>query len=295
MPARSFFLLAFICFLWALNVVVTRLMVSDLGLPPLWFAALRSVVVMAALAPWLFPLPPRWPWVMLVCFMISGGSFALLFVGLRDATPSAAAVVSLSGAPLTVLFAIALLREQVRWRRALGIALTFVGVGVAIASPSAWANSLGLAFVFASAVVGALGSVLLKRIAVEPIRLQALAGMVSAAVLFPLSLATETGQVAATVAGGWSFVAGLAFSALAVSVFAHTVYYAMLKTYDANLIAPLTLMTPMMTIALGAAITGDPVGLPLILGALVAALGVLIIVLRPSRNLFKPLLVRPRL
>ncbi len=113
--------------------------------------------------------------------------------------------------------------------------------------------------------------------------------------LLPLSLLLEHGQVAAVAAGGWEFIAALVFSAGVVSLGAHTLYFDLLKGYDANLIAPLTLMTPMFTIAAGAAITGDRVGPLLLLGAAIAAGGVLVIVLRPSRKLFKPLLVRPRL
>lgn len=295
MTTRSFLLLTFICILWALNVVVSRLVIEGMGVPPLWFAALRSLVVVLVLVRYLRPLPPNLPWVALVTFMISGGSFALLFVGLRDATPSAAAVVSLSGAPLTVMFAILILKEQVRWRRGVGIALAFLGVGVAIASPSGWSSSVGLIFVGASAVVGALGSVWLKTIDLSPLRLQAWAGLVSALVLFPMSALTESGQGAAVLAGGWRFAAGLGFSALVVSVFAHTVYFRLLRDHDANLVAPLTLMTPIFTIAAGAAITGDEVGLQLLVGAFIAGLGVLVIMVRPSSQLFKPLLVRTRI
>lgn len=295
MTTRSFLLLTFICVLWALNVVVSRLVVEGMGVPPLWFAALRSLVVALVLVRYLRPLPPNLPWVALVTFMISGGSFALLFVGLRDATPSAAAVVSLSGAPLTVVFAILILKEKVRWRRAVGIALSFLGVGVAIASPSGWSSSVGLIFVGISAIVGALGSVWLKTIEMPPLRLQAWAGLVSALVLFPISALSESGQGAAVLAGGWRFAVALGFSALVVSVFAHTVYFRLLRDHDANLIAPLTLMTPVFTIAAGAAITGDDVGLQLLVGALIAASGVLVILVRPSLKLFKPLLVRTRI
>ncbi|BBC72289.1 membrane protein [Altererythrobacter sp. B11] len=295
MPLRSFLLLVLICAVWALNVVVSRVVVGELGVPPLFYAAARASVVLLALFRWLRPLPDRLPVVALVTFAVSGGSFALLFIGLQVATPSASAIVSLSSAPLTVLFAIAFLGERIGWRRGIGIALTFVGVGIAIASPSGWSSSFGLLFVFASAVVGSLGSVFLKRLDLGPLRLQAWASAGSLAVLLPLSLVLEQGQGAAVLAGGWRFAAALGFSAVIVSLGAHTLYFRLLQRFDANLVAPLTLMTPIMTIAAGAALTGDPVGWALIAGAGVAAGGVLVILVRPSGMLFKPLLVRPRL
>jgi len=295
MPLRSFLLLAAICVLWALNVVVSRLIVGPLGFPPLAYAVLRSGVVLLALLPWLRPLPKRLPKVLAITFAVSGGSFALLFAGLTMATPSASAVISLSSAPLTVLFAILILGEKVRWRRALGIGLTFAGVLVAVADPAGWAAGGGLVLVFASAVVGALGSVFLKQLLLEPLRLQAWAAFGSTLILLPLSALTEQGQVAAALGAGWRLAAAVGFSGIVVSLGAHTVYFRLLQQYDANLIAPLTLMTPVFTIAAGAAITGDAIGPTLIAGAAIAGSGVLVILVRPSRELFKPLLVRPRL
>jgi O-acetylserine/cysteine efflux transporter len=99
--------------------------------------------------------------------------------------------------------------------------------------------------------VGALGAVFLKRIELPALRLQAWAGMSSALVLIPLSLTLERGEMAATIAGGWELAAALAYSALAVSVLAHTLYFRLLQTHDANLVAPLTLMTPVFTVLLG--------------------------------------------
>ncbi|MBR0553878.1 DMT family transporter [Stakelama marina] len=295
MPARSFILLTIICFVWALNVVVSKVVIDTMGVPPMFYAAARSLVVLAVLFPWLRPIPANLLRIAIVTLSVSGGAFALLFLGLRYSSPASAAVVNLLGAPLTVVFAILILKEVIGWKRGVGIGLTFLGVGVAIASPSGMQGSFGLIFVGLSAALGAWGSVLLKRIDVSPRRLQAWAGLTSTVVLFPLSFATESQQVHASVAAGWPFVAALLFSAVIVSVLAHTAYFKMLKDYDANLIAPLTLMTPMMTIALGAWLTDDPVGPFLVAGAVIAASGVLVIMLRPSRLIPKSRLVRARL
>jgi O-acetylserine/cysteine efflux transporter len=85
------------------------------------------------------------------------------------------------------------------------------------------------------------------------------------------------------------------FAGVVVSIGAHSAYFKLLQAHDANLIVPLTLMTPLLTIAFGAWLTGDAIGWPLIIGAGLAIIGVAIIVIRPSRNIFKPLLVRPKL
>jgi O-acetylserine/cysteine efflux transporter len=166
---------------------------------------------------------------------------------------------------------------------------------VAVVSPSGWSSSTGLVFVFVSTLVGALGAVFLKRIDLGARNLQAWAAAGSVAVLLPMSLLLESGQMARTLEAGWPFAAALAYSGGIVSLGAHTLYFWLLQRHDANVIAPLTLMNPVFTIALGAWITGDSVGQLLLLGAAIAGAGVLVILVRPSRLLFKPLLVRPRL
>lgn len=295
MPFRDIALLVLLCLIWAGNVLVSRVVVTDLGVPPLWYAALRTVVVMVALAPWL-----KWPgrdwWrVALVTTAVSGGGFALLFVGLQDATASSAAIVQLAGAPMTVLMAMVILKEQVRWRRGIGIVMALSGVLLAVASPSGWENSTGLLFVFAGAFVGALGSVYLKTIELSALRMMAWAGFFSTALLLPLSLLLERGQIEASLAAPLELAGALAFSGLIVSVFAHTAYFRILQKNEAGVVAPITLLTPVFTILMGATLAREPVGLMMLAGAALAVSGVLVIAVRPSKTIFKGLLVRPRL
>ena len=280
---------------WALNVVVSKLAVDDLGMPPLAYAFARSLLVMLVLLPFLRTVPRGLGKILLVGLAISGGSFALLFMGLETASPAATGVVSLSGAPLTVLFAILFLGEQVRWRRGLGIALTFAGVLVSVMGERALEMGTGLLLVFASALVGALGSVFVKRLEISSLRLQAWAAVASSVVLLPLSIGLESGQTGALAADPLAIAGCLVFASLVVSVGAHTVYFRMLKEHDTNLVVPLTLLTPLFTIALGAWLTGDPVGPRLLVGGAIAIAGVAIILVRPSETFTKRFLVRSRL
>ena len=69
-------------------------------------------------------------------------------------------------------------------------------------------------------------------------------------------------------------------TALVVSVLGHTSYYGLIRRYDANLLAPLTLMTPIFTIVFGVWLTGDRLDARMMAGTLVALTGVLVIALR---------------
>lgn len=295
LPLSALGIMLFCNVAWAMNVVVSKIAVSILGLPPLFYTVLRSATVLIVLLPLLRQIPARLPLVLVIGFAISGGSFSLQFMGLQTATPSALGIVSLAGAPMTVLFAVIFLGEQVRWRRGLGMALALGGVGLAMGAPSEGSSFTGLALGFAGVLIGSLGSVFVKRLEVSSIALQGWAALISLAVMLPMSFAFETGQWDAILASPLAAAGCVLFAGLVVSVGAHGAYFRLLQAYDANLIVPLTLMTPLLTIAFGAWLTGDTIGWPLIIGGTLAIIGVTIIVFRPSATIFKPLLVRPRL
>jgi drug/metabolite transporter (DMT)-like permease len=96
----------------------------------------------------------------------------------------------------------------------------------------------------------------------------------------PLSALLERQGWFHAVAAGWPFVGAVLFSALVVSVLAHTAYYVLIQRYEANLLSPLTLITPLATIGMGIAITGDRLDARTIAGSAIALIGVLIVALR---------------
>ncbi len=284
MALRDFALIVLVCLVWATNNIISKFVVADLAVPPLFYAAVRFALVALITLPWLLPMPrPRWR-LLVVALLMGGGNFALLFIGLQTATASAAAVVIQVGVPITTVLSMVMLGERVRWRRGIGISLTLAGALVVMWDPGGFVVSTGLLFVVAAAFLGSLGAVMMKQMGgVRPLQFQAWVGFASFWPLAALSLWLEPGQVAAGFAAGWPFVAAVVFSAVVVSVAAHTAYYGLIQRYEANLISPLTLMTPLATIALGVLIMSDPFGLKMALGTAVALAGVLIIALRPNQ------------
>ncbi|XVJ61901.1 MAG: DMT family transporter [Sphingopyxis sp.] len=281
MRVRDFLLLFAVCLVWAFNNVLSKIIVTDWAIPPLFYVTLRFSVVAILMLPWLLPMPrPAWR-IVAIALLLGGGSFALLFTGLRTTSPSAAAIILQLGVPFTVLLSILMLGERIHWRRGLGIALTLAGVVTVSWSPDGVMLSSGLWLVAASAFAGAAGAVLMKQVvSVKPFRFQAWVGLISATVLGLMSVALEDGQWAAAGNIGWPFVGAILFTAIIVSIGAHSIYYHLIGRYEANLIAPLTLMTPLGTIALGVLITHDRFDLRMGLGGALALLGVLIVAMR---------------
>ncbi|MBL8772720.1 MAG: DMT family transporter [Phenylobacterium sp.] len=295
MALRDFALLMVMCLIWAINNIVSKYVVSTLDVPPLFYAAARFVIVAACLIPFLRPAPrPLWR-LMVTAFLMGGGNFGLMFVGLKYATPSSAAVVLQLGMPMTLILSMIFLGERIRWRRGLGILLTFAGVLTVMWNPAGLAMSMGLMLIAGATVMSAVGVILTKQIeGMRPITFQAWVGLVSVGPMAALSAWLEPGQVETAIAAGWPFLAALMFSALIVSVGAHTVYVTLLQRYEANLISALILVTPLLTIALGVAVMNDPLGPRLVIGSVLALAGVLIIALRGSQVMALLLALRNR-
>jgi len=283
MRARDFLLLVLICLIWASNNVLSKIIVDDWAVPPVFYAALRFAVVALVMLPWLLPMPrPAWR-ILLIGSLMGGGNFALLFIGLQTTSPSSAAIILQLGVPFTLLLSVIMLGERIHWRRGAGIALTLLGVMLVIWRPEGLTLSTGLWFVAAAAFAGSAGAVLMKRVDnVTPFRFQAWVGLVSVITLTLCSALFEEGQWSAAMAVGWPLAAAVLFTALIVSVGAHSAYYSLIRKYEANLLAPLTLITPLATIGLGVWITNDEFDLRMALGAALAIGGVLIVALRPK-------------
>lgn len=295
MSFRDFAMLLAMCLVWAANNVLSKYVVSGLDVPPLFYAAARFAIVTACTFPFLWPAPrPLWR-LIAVALLMGGGNFALMFVGLKLSTPSSAAVVLQLGLPMTTLLSVVMLGERIRWRRGLGILLTFSGALVVMWDPHGVRISQGLMFVAAAAAMGSLGAVLMKQLeGVKPFTYQAWVGMTSVWPLAALSFMLEPDGPQKALAAGWPFVGALVFSALIVSLVAHTVYYMLVQRYEANLVSALTLLTPLFTIGLGVAILHDPFGMRMALGTAVAMTGVLIIALRGNQVMPMLLALRNR-
>lgn len=284
MGFRDFTLLFIICFVWGLNIVVTRWIVFDAAVPPIFFAAIRFLGVTALLIPFLRPIPKDLKMLFLISFFIGSGHFAILFVGLANAEASAASVVGQLGVPFATLMSMAFLGETIGWRRGLGIMLAFAGVFLIAIDPSSFTVSFGLLYIALGAFIGAIGAILMKRMSpISALQSQAWIGLFSFAPLFAVSAFLESGQISLYIAGGWGVWIATAFAIIGVSIFGHGCFYHLIKKYDISLLSPLTLMTPIWGVILSIVLLNEAITPQLILGSVISLGGVLIIALRPNK------------
>ena len=284
MKVRDLLLLLLVCLTWAVHTVVSKMVVCGMEIPPLFYAAVRYGLVCLMVLPWLLPLPkPLWR-TALVGLLMGGGSFALFFTGMKTATPSGSAIVQQLGLPMMTLLSVLMLGETPDRKRWLGSALTFSGALLVMWDPNGVSFTGGLIFVAASAFLGSLASVMMKQVrGVRPLQFQAWAGLTSVLLLGPLTATLEDGQFQQATAAGWPFLAAVLFSAVVVSLLTHTIYYGLLLRYPANLIAPMMVFNPLMTVALGIAVTHDPFDLRVGLGTVLALTGVLVVTMNAEQ------------
>jgi O-acetylserine/cysteine efflux transporter len=291
MKPMDFLLLLVCCLVWGLNLPLTRWAVQDV--PPIFFAALRFLLLGLCLIPFLRPVPKQFGLVFLIAMCIGGFHFALLFLGLASSPASSVAIVGQLGLPIVTILSVIFLQEKVRWRRILGMSLAFAGVIAIIYKPGSLSLEGGLMFIAASAFLGAVGTIMMKRIDPMPaLTLQAWVGMLSFVPLLVLSAATEKAQLSSLIGAGIGVWAALAFSVLVVSVFAHSAYYQLLKRYEVTLLAPLTLLTPIVAVLTGIIALGEPLTLKLIIGGTLTLAGVFLVAARENKSLPPEAVVR---
>jgi O-acetylserine/cysteine efflux transporter len=225
----------------------------------------------------------RWLLTAAVC---SGGlQFALMFSGVAlSGNMSSVAIASQLGVPFATLLSVMLLGEQIRWRRWLGIGLSFIGIVVLGFNPEVFASWHGLLLIVIAAFIGAVGLVAIKRVhELEPLELQAWLAFASLPFLLPLSLLLEDHQLESLQSAGLTGWGALLYSALLASLFAHTAYFALIRRYPVTSVAPITVLAPVFSVLSAVLLLGDVLDWRMVVGGLLTLSGVAVIVAREGK------------
>ncbi|HEU4529887.1 MAG TPA: DMT family transporter [Steroidobacteraceae bacterium] len=280
---RDLAFLVLINLIWGFNLIASKVGVGEF--PPMLFTAMRFALLAVILLPFLRVRPGEMGPVVVAAIMSGALHFALLFVGVgMSESMSSVAVVGQLGVPFTTLMSIVFLNEVVRWRRWLGITLSFAGVMVIGLEPQVFQHWPGLALVVLSAFIGSIGLMAVKKLqGWKPLELQAWFTAISTPVLIVLTFTFETGHheaVANATVMGW---AALAFTALIASLIAHTGYYYLVQRYPVTSVSPLTVLSPVFGVFFAITLLDEELTSRMVVGAVMTLTGVFIVALRERK------------
>lgn len=249
---------------WGFNFVVMRWGLDQV--PPLTLAVLRFALAafpMLLLVPW-----PRARWTLVAAYGLFAfaGQFALLFGGLAAGMPTGlASLVIQVQAFFTIGLAALLAHERPRASQLAGALLAGSGV-LLVALQLPGGTRIGLAMVVLAALSWAVANLVVKRIPVDhaagargPLSIVvwgsawATLPLTAAALLVdgPATMLRVIGQLDAA---QWT---GIAFQAWPTTLLAFAIWAWLLRIYPAALIAPFTLLVPMVGMTSAVLLLGE--------------------------------------
>jgi drug/metabolite transporter (DMT)-like permease len=258
--------------------------------PPLLFVALRLDVAAVALLGYAVlttsrsDLLPRTPGdvagILATGIIAVGLTNALLFVGQAHVTSGVAAIVFSLNPILTPVFAgLVLADEHLTRREAVGLVVGLVGVGFVVSpDPTALlSGGVGRSILFAGAVSGALGSVLIRRAGGGLSSTVRTAWGLPAGALLGHVLSLAAGESPTAIRWGPDAVGALLYVGLFAGAIAYVAYFDLLDTVGAIRANLLFYVVPLVATVGGWALLGETVETAAIAGFLVVFVGFAII------------------
>lgn len=293
MSLREFAVLFLVCLIWGLHFIVMKVTIGD-NADPLFYAALRMSIVALIMLPWL-----KWHkglmWPIFGAGLGYGAlNYAFMFPAMGLTTASAAAITIELYVPFSILLSVLVFKDKIGIYKILGIILAFAGVIIiASAKPDETARPyflLGILLMVGAAMSEAVGAVLVKLLkGVGPLQLLAWCAVIGSAVLWPMSFILENNQLDAfSPENRKVFIMALIYSALIVSIVAHSSYYWLLQRLPIYIVSSTGLMTTVIAVIASALILGEALTLNLLLGGLITLGGIGLILARNNKAHEKP-------
>jgi drug/metabolite transporter (DMT)-like permease len=264
---RDRLLAVLVAVLWGANFLAIHVGLQHF--PPLFLAGLRFAVI--AIPTVLLVPRPEVPLRWLIGYGLGFGTvqFVFLFVAMDVGMPTGlASLVLQASAPFTVLLGAVLLRERLSSRQRAGIGVAVAGlVAIAVARAQS-AALLPVLLTLVGAVGWAFGN-LASRLAlrdapgVNPMHLTLWMSVVPPLPLFAMSLATEGPAAdlaalrAAVTPAGIPGLIALLYLVVLATVVGSGIWTSLMRRHPAGVVAPYSLLVPVVGIALSAAVLGE--------------------------------------
>lgn len=269
--------------LWGYQFVAIKVGVTEF--PPLFFLALRFLVIALLLVPFV-PTPTRRQLgpIAAISLFLGGLNFGLFYVGLGLGSGSMSAVAYQLATPFTVLLAWPLLAERPSLITWAGVALAFVGVVVLAAGPGLSGNALPLLLVVGAAFAFAVSNVLTKRHGpFDPLMLMGWSSLLTVPQVLVMSLLLEHGQMTSLVTADGRGWLALAYTIFIGGIVGFSLWIWLIGRCSMGRVAPFGLLLPVFALIASVLFLGERMTPNLIVGGLLAISGVAITQVKPRR------------
>jgi len=246
--------------IWGFNFVVIRWGLNSV--PPLTLTLLRFIL--AAFPALLFVRPPRAPWRLVAGYGLFAFAlqFSLLFGGMAAGMPTGlASLVIQVQAFFTIALVSLLTHERVRPTQLIGG--TVAGAGLVLVALHLPASTLlGFALVVAAAGSWATANVIVKRIPGDrPLAVVVWGSAAAAFAMLPVTLHLDGPDTILAALREMDMAAwvGLAFQAWPTTLLAFGIWAWLLRKHPAVLVAPFTLLVPIVGMTCAVLLLGEEV------------------------------------
>jgi O-acetylserine/cysteine efflux transporter len=278
LTAPELLALAAIVVIWGVNNAAAK--IATEVLPPLLVGALRFGMAAVVLAPFVrppFPRERRLLWTVVACGTLH---FALVYWAFALAEDLTALAVSLQlWIPFTAVLSGLLLKEPLSRAAIAGLVIAFGGIAWMTADPVAFRDWRAIGVGVVASLVWAGATIAARRAPVPPLKMQGLLSLVAAPVLMGGTLLVEPHWDESLRAATPIVWASVAFAGLVSTVIATGLLFWLVQRREAGRVTPYLLLTPVVSIAIGAGLLGDVLTPQILLGSAVTIGGVAVVAL----------------
>jgi O-acetylserine/cysteine efflux transporter len=258
--------------------------------PAFLFTTLRFLIVAIVLIPFLKIHKGQMINILIISILGGGLHFGFFYLALDNSNyVSSVAIVLQLGIPISTILSAIFLKEIIRWRRILGIILSFAGVITLMFEPTIFSDLDGVYFALLAATAISISMIFMKKLdGIKVFDLQAWLALISALMLGIVSLTIETNHYEVIINASYLAWGAVIFTSLIATGIGHATFYYLITNYDVSKITPLTLIVPIFAIINSLIVThfdlfdgfNESISIKIIIGAAMTLLGVGIVMIR---------------
>ncbi len=287
MTPQSIVLAAIAAVLWGLSFIASAVALEALSPPQL--TALRFII--AAFPALVVARPPvAWTALVAIGLTLFAGQFLLLFVALATGLPPGLASVTQQTQVLfSVVLAAIFLGDKPHRISVFGMLVAFLGLGLIALSVGRTGPIAALAVGVAAAFSWAIGNVLIKRLG--PVRMLPLVAWLSLIPPLPALVVSYfypgPGFFTAIAGAGWASLGAVLYLGLAATLIAYAIWGRLLTMYPTSVVAPFTLLVPVIGVTASALLLGERFTMLRASGMGLILCGVAVAIISPTKITLK--------